>query len=105
MQYLNLGDAFSVKKSVLIKPAIRPFPLIRSHIFLPKKNGKKKEGEQATNYNSKFCNNYPRKIALSKAREEQDFFSKRNNEETRRSVEHCTPHADGVWMNELGWSQ
>ena len=24
---------------------------------------------------------------------------------TRRSVEHCTPHADGVWLNELGWSQ
>ena len=25
--------------------------------------------------------------------------------ETRRSVEHCTPHADGAWLNELGWSQ
>ena len=24
---------------------------------------------------------------------------------TRRSVEHCTPHADGAWLNELGWSQ
>ena len=24
---------------------------------------------------------------------------------TRRSVEHCTPHADGSWLNELGWSQ
>ena len=23
---------------------------------------------------------------------------------TRRSVEHCTPHADGAWLNELGWS-
>ena len=22
--------------------------------------------------------------------------------ETRRSVEHCTPHADGAWLNELG---
>ena len=26
-------------------------------------------------------------------------------EGTRRSVEHCTPHADGAWLNELGWSQ
>ena len=25
--------------------------------------------------------------------------------ESRRSVEHCTPHADGAWLNELGWSQ
>ena len=25
--------------------------------------------------------------------------------ETRRSVEHCTPHADGAWLTELGWSQ
>ena len=25
--------------------------------------------------------------------------------ETRRSVEHCTPHADGAWLNEVGWSQ
>ena len=24
-------------------------------------------------------------------------------EKTRRSVEHCTPHADGAWLNELGW--
>ena len=24
---------------------------------------------------------------------------------TRCSVEHCTPHADGAWLNELGWSQ
>ena len=24
---------------------------------------------------------------------------------TRRSVEHCTPHADVAWLNELGWSQ
>ena len=24
---------------------------------------------------------------------------------TRRSVEHCTPHADGAWLNELGWAQ
>ena len=24
---------------------------------------------------------------------------------TRRSVKHCTPHADGAWLNELGWSQ
>ena len=24
---------------------------------------------------------------------------------TRRSVEHCTLHADGTWLNELGWSQ
>ena len=24
---------------------------------------------------------------------------------TRSSVEHCTPHADGAWLNELGWSQ
>ena len=24
---------------------------------------------------------------------------------TRRSVEHCTPHADGAGLNELGWSQ
>ena len=24
---------------------------------------------------------------------------------TRRSVEHCTPHTDGAWLNELGWSQ
>ena len=24
---------------------------------------------------------------------------------TRRSVEHCTPHADGAWLNELRWSQ
>ena len=24
---------------------------------------------------------------------------------TRRSVEHCTSHADGAWLNELGWSQ
>ena len=23
---------------------------------------------------------------------------------TRRSVEHCTPHADGAWLNELGHS-
>ena len=29
-----------------------------------------------------------------------DFFPK-----TRRSVEHCTPHADGAGLNELGWSQ
>ena len=28
-----------------------------------------------------------------------------NKRETRRSVEHCTPHADGAWLNELGWSQ
>ena len=27
------------------------------------------------------------------------------NNQTRRSVEHCTPHADGAWLNELGWSQ
>ena len=27
------------------------------------------------------------------------------HEGTRRSVEHCTPHADGAWLNELGWSQ
>ena len=24
---------------------------------------------------------------------------------TRRSVEHCTPHVDSAWLNELGWSQ
>ena len=24
---------------------------------------------------------------------------------TRRSVEHCILHADGAWLNELGWSQ
>ena len=24
---------------------------------------------------------------------------------TRCSVQHCTPHADGAWLNELGWSQ
>ena len=24
---------------------------------------------------------------------------------TRCSVEHCIPHADGAWLNELGWSQ
>ena len=24
---------------------------------------------------------------------------------TRCSVEHCTPHADGAWLTELGWSQ
>ena len=24
---------------------------------------------------------------------------------TRRSVEHCTPHSDGAWLNELGWLQ
>ena len=24
---------------------------------------------------------------------------------TRRSVEHCTPHADGALLTELGWSQ
>ena len=24
---------------------------------------------------------------------------------TRRSVEQCTPHAVGAWLNELGWSQ
>ena len=23
---------------------------------------------------------------------------------SRCSVEHCTPHADGAWLNELGWS-
>ena len=28
-----------------------------------------------------------------------------NNMKTRRSVEHCTPHADGAWLNDLGWSQ
>ena len=28
-----------------------------------------------------------------------------NAETTRHSVEHCTPHADGAWLNELGWSQ
>ena len=27
------------------------------------------------------------------------------NNKTRCSVEHCTPHADGAWLNELGWSQ
>ena len=27
------------------------------------------------------------------------------NAGTRRSVEHCTLHADGAWLNELGWSQ
>ena len=26
-----------------------------------------------------------------------------NTAGTRRSVEHCTPHADGAWLNELGW--
>ena len=26
------------------------------------------------------------------------------NRLTRRLVEHCTPHADGAWLNELGWS-
>ena len=30
---------------------------------------------------------------------------KQNARQTRRSVEHCTPHADGAWLNELGWSQ
>ena len=24
---------------------------------------------------------------------------------TRHSIEHCTPHADGAWLTELGWSQ
>ena len=28
-----------------------------------------------------------------------------DTDKTRRSVEHCTPHADGAWLNELGWSQ
>ena len=28
-----------------------------------------------------------------------------SDRETRRSVEHCTPHTDGAWLNELGWSQ
>ena len=28
-----------------------------------------------------------------------------NTKATRCSVEHCTPHADGAWLNELGWSQ
>ena len=30
---------------------------------------------------------------------------KKSMKKTRRSVEHCTPHADGAWLNELGWSQ
>ena len=37
-----------------------------------------------------------------------DRITSRNDHcnETRRSVEHCTPHAaDGAWLNELGWSQ
>ena len=29
---------------------------------------------------------------------------RRDSLKTRRSVEHCTPHADGAWLNELGWS-
>ena len=32
-------------------------------------------------------------------------MAKQAKEETRRSVEHCTPHADGAWLNKLGWSQ
>ena len=32
------------------------------------------------------------------------FVSKKTTT-TRRSVKHCTPHADGAWLNELGWSQ
>ena len=27
------------------------------------------------------------------------------HKKTRRLVEHCTPHVDGAWLNELGWSQ
>ena len=34
-----------------------------------------------------------------------EFFLPSITYKTRRSVEHCTPHADGAWLNELGWSQ
>ena len=29
-------------------------------------------------------------------------FFKGVSSTTRRSVEHCTPHTDGAWLNELG---
>ena len=36
---------------------------------------------------------------------EKVLLTKTKSTQTRRSVEHCTPHADGAWQNELGWSQ
>ena len=33
------------------------------------------------------------------------YIAQEISSKTRRSVEHCTPHADGAWLNELGWSQ
>ena len=37
--------------------------------------------------------------------EDQSKISNEQQNKTRLSVEHCTPHADGAWLNELGWSQ
>ena len=39
------------------------------------------------------------------SRERIEMEAQKVTELTRRSVEHCTPHADGAWLNKLGWSQ
>ena len=43
----------------------------------------------------------PATIDITMRREETNT----GTTQTRRSVEHCTQHADGAWLNELGWSQ
>ena len=44
-------------------------------------------------------------LCLSDASFEKHEYAKPVKRKSRRSVEHCTPHADGAWLNELGWSQ
>ena len=45
-------------------------------------------------------------MALKKKNKTMEVLSSLcHNKETRRSAEHCNPHADGARLNELGWSQ
>ena len=44
-------------------------------------------------------------MAIKKNKHKGDVELTLSQKQTRRSVEHCTPHADGAWLNELGWSQ
>ena len=56
------------------------------------------------------CPNF-RTILHHKAEDQQELFvvkmrqQTKEQQKTRRSVEHCTLHADGAWLNELGWLQ
>ena len=66
-----------------------------------------KERKNNTFRGKNLCHNWEMNPYVGKGRKNNTYRGKNlcHDWETRRSVEHCTPHADGAWLNELGWSQ